>query len=109
MEYSRLRSAAALERLYLVAAIAILYATTQGKPTCKSQVYGNKLTRTGDEVSALLKIGLRWLQGVFHKGRELLTPVPLLPLDPQPVFASERAEQDFSDRIWFSRIRSLTC
>lgn len=30
LEESRLRSAAALERLYLVAAIAILYATTQG-------------------------------------------------------------------------------
>ena len=30
LEDSRLRSAAALERLYLVAAIAILYATTQG-------------------------------------------------------------------------------
>ena len=29
-EDSRLRSVAALERLYLVAAIAILYATTQG-------------------------------------------------------------------------------
>ena len=34
---SRLRSEAALERLYLVAAIAILYATTQGKPTCNLQ------------------------------------------------------------------------
>jgi hypothetical protein len=56
-----------------------------------------------------LKIGLRWLKGVFHKGRELLTPVPLLPQDPQPVFASKRTERDFYDQIWVSRIRSLTC
>jgi len=56
-----------------------------------------------------LKIGLRWLQGVFHKGRELLMPIPLLPKDPEPVFASKRAEQEFFNRIWFSRIRSLSC
>ena len=55
-----------------------------------------------------LKIGLWWLQGVVHKGRELLTPIPLLPKDPQPVFASKWAEQDFYDEIWFSRVRSLT-
>jgi hypothetical protein len=30
LEDSRLRSAEALERLYLVAAVALLYATTQG-------------------------------------------------------------------------------
>ena len=56
-----------------------------------------------------LKIGLSWVQGVLHKGRELLTPIPLLPQDPQPCFASKRAEHDFYDQIWFSRIRSLTC
>lgn len=56
-----------------------------------------------------LKIGLRWLKGVLNKGRSLLTPVPLLPKDPQPCFASTRAEQDYYDQIWFSRIRSLHC
>lgn len=34
---SRLRAVAALERFYLVAAIALLDATTQGKPTCSLQ------------------------------------------------------------------------
>lgn len=29
---------------------------------------------------------------LLHKGRELLTPISLLPTDPQPVFASKRAE-----------------
>ena len=108
LEYSRLRSAAALERLDLVAAIAILYATTQGMAV---QISGlrQQVDPHWRRGISYLKIGLSWLQGVFHKGRELLTPVPLLPKDPQPVFASKRAEQAFYDRIWFSRIRSLTC
>ncbi|NEO24766.1 MAG: hypothetical protein F6J98_16575 [Moorea sp. SIO4G2] len=56
-----------------------------------------------------LKIGLRWLKGVVNKGRQLLRPVPLLPKDPQPCFASHKAEHDYYDQIWFSRIRSLKC
>jgi hypothetical protein len=31
-----------------------------------------------------LKIGLRWLRGVLHKGRDLLKPMALLCEDPQP-------------------------
>jgi len=107
-EDSRLRSPAALERLYLVAAIALLSATTQGMAVqlagLRQQV--DPHWRRG---ISYLKMGRRWLQGVFHKARELFTPVPLLPKDPQPVFASKRAERDFYDQIWFSRIRSLTC
>ncbi len=56
-----------------------------------------------------LKLGLRWLQGVVHQGRQLLRPIALLPQDPQPCFASNRAERDFYDQFWFTRIRSLTC
>lgn len=108
LQDSRLRSTAALERLYLVGAIAILYATTQGMAVqiagLRSQV--DPHWRRG---ISYLKIGLRWLQGVLHKGRELLTPIPLLPKDPQPCFASKQAERDFYEQIWFSRIRSLTC
>jgi hypothetical protein len=33
-----------------------------------------------------LKIGLRWLKGVFHKGRNLLSSVPLFSQDTQPSF-----------------------
>ena len=108
LEDSRLRSVAALARLYLVAAIAILYATTQGMAV---QVAGlrQQVDPHWRRGISYLKIGLRWLQGVLHKGRELLLPLPLLPLDPQPAFASKRAERDFYDHIWFSRIRSLTC
>lgn len=46
-----------------------------------------------------LKIGLRSLQGVVYKGRQLLSSIALLPQDPQPCFASNRAEQDFYDQI----------
>jgi hypothetical protein len=56
-----------------------------------------------------LKIGLRWLQGVMHKGRTLLPCVPLLPKDPQPCFASLKAKRDYDDQIWFCQIRSLVC
>jgi hypothetical protein len=55
-----------------------------------------------------LKIGLRWLQGLTHKGRQLLNPVPLSPIDPEPCFASSRAKREFYDQFWFSRIRALT-
>jgi hypothetical protein len=108
LEDSRLPSEDALERLYLIAAIAMLYATSQGMAVQVAQLRQQVDPHWRRGIS-YLKIGWRWLQGVLHKGRELLTPVPLLPQDPQPVFASKRAERDFSDQIWFSRIRSLTC
>lgn len=108
LEDSRLRCEAALERLYLVAALTLLYATAQGMSVqlagLRQQV--DPHWRRG---ISYLKIGLRWLQGVVHKGRLLLYPLPLLPQDPEPCFASNRAEQDFYDQIWFTRIRSLTC
>lgn len=108
LEDSRLRSPQALERLYLVAALALLYATTQGLAV---QVGG--LRRQVDphwrRGISYLKIGLRWLQGVVHEGRQLLTAVPLSPIDPEPCFASPRAQKEFYDQFWFSRIRALTC
>lgn len=108
LEDSRLRCEAALERLYLVAALALLYATTQGMAV---QIAGlrQQVDPHWRRGLSYLKIGLRWLQGVVHKGRHLLSPIPLLPQDPQPCFASKRAEREFDDQIWFTRIRSLTC
>lgn len=85
LEDSRLRSEAALERLYLVAALGLLYATTQGMAVqlagLRQQV--DPHWRRG---ISYLKMGLRWLQGVVHKGRQLLRPMPLLPKDPQRKF-----------------------
>jgi hypothetical protein len=108
LEDSRLRSVLALERLYLVAAVALLYATTQGMALqlagLRTQV--DPHWRRG---ISYLKIGLRYLQGVIHKGRKLLQPHPLLPNNPEPCFASKKAEQAFYDAIWFTRIRELDC
>lgn len=107
-EDSRLRSEAALERLYLVAALALLYATTQGMSV---QIAGlrQQVDPHWRRSISYLKMGLRWLHGVVHKGRQLLRPTALLPQDPQPCFASNRAERDFYEKTWFTRISSLTC
>lgn len=56
-----------------------------------------------------LKIGIRWLKGVLHKGRVLLSPVALLCNDPQPCFASKKAKHKYYDAIWFTRISELKC
>ncbi len=96
------------QRLYFIAAIALLFGTTQGMavsvPGLREQV--DPHWRCG---ISYLEIGLRCLQVFFHKGRELLMPILLLPKDPEPVFASKRTEQEFFNRIWFSCIRFLTC
>lgn len=108
LEGSRIRSSQDLQRLYLVVAIALLYSTTQGMAV---QLAG--LRRQVDphwrRGISYLKIGLRWLQGAASKGRRILAPVPLLPKDPQPCFASKKARREYYDQIWFSRIRSLEC
>lgn len=92
LEDSRLRCESALERLYLVAALALLYATTQGMSV---QIAGlrQQVDPHWRRGISYLKIGLRWLQGVVHKSRQLLRPIALLPQDPHPCFASNRAEQ----------------
>jgi hypothetical protein len=108
LEDSRLRHTDALNRLYLVAAVALLYATTTGMT----------VTMTGLRTTvdphwrrglSYLKIGLRYLCGVIHKGRRLLVPIPLFSRDPEPCFASKKAQLDFYDSIWFSRIVTIAC
>ncbi len=108
LEESRIRDPKSLERLYLVVALALLFATTQGMAV--------QLTGLRTQVDphwkrglSYLKIGLRWLKGVLHKGRDLFSAMPLLPKDPQPCFASKKAKKQYYDAIWFSRIRELKC
>ncbi len=97
-----------MERLYLIAAVALLYGTSQGMAV---QVAGLRQYVDPHYQRGLsyLKIGLLWLKGVVNKGRQLLTPIPLLPKDPQPCFASNLARRDYHNKIWFSRIYSLSC
>jgi hypothetical protein len=108
LEDSRLRHTDALKRLYLIAAVAILYATTTGMTVT---ITGLRTTvdphwRRG---LSYLKIGLRYLRGVINKGRTLLVPIPLFFKDPEPCFASKKAQLDFYDSIWFQRIVTITC
>ncbi len=96
LEESRIRSPQALERLYLVVALALLLATTQGMAV---QIQGlrTQVDPHWKRGLSYLKIGLRWLKGVLHKGRTLFSPIPLLTQDPQPCFASKKAKKQYYD------------
>ena len=52
---------------------------------------------------------LQYLRGVVNKGRALLVPIPLFSKDPEPCFASKKAQLDFYDSIWFERIVTINC
>jgi hypothetical protein len=108
LEESRFRNVHCLERLYLVAALAILYATAHGMAV---QVAGlrQQVDPPWTRGLSYLKIGLRWLSGVLHKGRNVLALTPLLQHDPQPCFASRKMRQKCYDRIWFSRLKTIRC
>ena len=56
-----------------------------------------------------LKIGLGYLQGVVHKGQSFLPLAPLFSKDPEPCFASRKAEHHQLDKIVFSRVRMVNC
>jgi hypothetical protein len=108
LEDSRLRNAKSLFILYLIAALALLYSTTQGMAV---QIAGLRsiVDPHWNRGLSYLKIGLRWLRGVINKGRQLLTPIPLLSQDPQSCFASNKVRQDYDRRICFSRVYSFKC
>ncbi len=105
---SRLRDPQKLNRLYLVVAIAILYSTIMGT-TVQLSGLRQQVDIHYSRGLSYLKIGLRWLRGSFHKGRELLQLLPLPYLDPERCFASRRAEADYYEQLLFSRVRSLHC
>jgi hypothetical protein len=108
LESSKIREAKALERLYLVIALALLFATCQGMAV---QLKGlrTQVDPHWKRGISYLKIGLRWLNGVFHKGRDLLTPLALCSHIPQLCFASNKAKREYYDAIWFSRIHEIKC
>ena len=106
--YIALDTTMLLNRLYLVVAIAILYGTVAGTTVQLSGLRQQVDVHYSRGLS-YLKIGLRWLRGSIHKGRELLQLLPLPYLDPQRCFASRRAESDYYEQLLFSRVRSLHC
>lgn len=108
LEESKIRDRKALERLYLVAAVALLFATAHGM-TIQLNGLRTQVDPHWKRGLSYLKIGLRWLKGVLHKGRTLLSPEALFYQDTHPCFASKKAKQQYYDAIWFSRIREVKC
>lgn len=108
LEESKIRECQALERLYLVIALALLFSTCHGLAI---QLKGlrTQVDPHWKRGLSYLKIGLRWLKGVLNKGRDLLSPVPLSTKDTQPCFASKKAKKQYYDAIWFTRIGDLKC
>jgi hypothetical protein len=108
LEESKTRAPKALERLYLVVALALLFATVHGM-TVQLKGLRTQVDPHWERGLSYLKIGIRWLKGVMCKGRYLFAPVPLFSQDIQPCFASKRAKQKYYDAIWFTRISELKC
>ena len=108
LEESKIRDRKALERLYLVVALAILFATVHGM-TVQLKGLRTQVDPHWERGLSYLKIGLRWLRGVLHKGRDCFSPLPLFSHDVLPCFASKRAKQKYYSAIWFTRISELKC
>ena len=92
LEDSKIRHAKALERLYLIVALALLFATCHGM-TLQLKGLRTQVDPHWNRGLSYLKIGLRWLKGVLHKGRNLFLPIALLSRDIKPCFASLKAMQ----------------
>ena len=108
LEDSKIRHAKALERLYLIVALALLFATCHGM-TLQLKGLRTQVDPHWKRGLSYLKIGLRWLKGVLHKGRDLFFPTALLSQDIQPCFASRKAKRHYYDAIWFCRIQEIKC
>ena len=108
LEESRVRDRKALERLYLVVALALLFATAHGMAV---QLKGlrQRVDPHYRRGLSYLKIGIRWLKGVLHKGRDLFNLVPLFSHNIQPCFASKNKRREYYDAIWFTRISEVKC
>ncbi|MEM8831991.1 MAG: transposase [Cyanobacteria bacterium P01_G01_bin.19] len=108
LEESKIRDRKALERLYLVVALALLFATTHGM-TIQLKGLRTQVDPHWERGLSYLKIGLRWLKGVLHKGRSLFDPTPLFSQNTLPCFASSKARRKYYDAICFTRISELKC
>jgi hypothetical protein len=108
LEDSKIRHAKALERLYLIVALALLFASCHGM-TLQLKGLRTQVDPHWKRGLSYLKIGLRWLKGVLSKGRVLFFPTTLLSDDIQPCFASRKAKKQYYDAIWFSRIQEIKC
>lgn len=107
-EGSRVRNVPSLERLYLVVAVAVLFATLQGMAVQRAGLRRHVDSHRRRGLS-YLKVGLRWLAGVIHKGRKLLPLDELFYRDPEPCFASAKAQAKDLMRFPISRVQHFDC
>ena len=77
LEDSKIRHAKALERLYLIVALALLFATCHGM-TLQLKGLRTQVDPHWKRGLSYLKIGLRWLKGVLHKGRSFVLSYHLI-------------------------------
>ena len=108
VEGNKIREPEAIDRLYLVASVALLYSTLQGMAVQLADVRRNVDPHWKRGLS-YLKIGIKWLKGVVNKGRKLFDIGGLLVHDPAPCFASKRAEKEYFEQRQFNRVRLLEC
>ena len=108
LEESKIRHPQALERLYLVVALALLFATVHGM-TVELKGLRTQVDPHWERGLSYLKIGLRWLKGILHKGRDLFEPIPLLSHNFLPCFASLKTKREYYNAIWFTRVSELKC
>ena len=108
LEESKIRHPKALERLYLVVALALLFATAHGM-TVQLKGLRTQVDPHWERGLSYLKIGVRWLKGILHKGRDLFDPIPLFSQVTLPCFASKKAKKKYYDAIWFTKISELKC
>jgi hypothetical protein len=116
LEESKIRHPQALERLYLVVALALLFAICEAVSfrTVHGMTVELKGLRTQvdphwERGLSYLKIGLRWLKRILYKGRDLFEPTPLFSQNLLPCFASLKAKREYYNAIWFTRISELKC
>ena len=107
-EESKIRDRKSLERLYLVVALALLFATSHGM-TVQLKGLRSQVDPHWERGLSYLKIGIRWLKGVLYKGRNLFSPVPIFCRDTPPCFASLKAKRKYYDAISFTKISELKC
>lgn len=100
VESSRLNDAKALERLFLVIAVATLYFTTVGVGVVNLKMR-RWVDTHWDRGSSYFKIGWRWLQQQFECGWPKINWFWLDPSpDPEPAIASRKKESAKAKRKW---------
>ncbi|NES93656.1 MAG: hypothetical protein F6K13_33155 [Okeania sp. SIO2B9] len=108
LEGNKIRDPQAIDRLYLVVAVAILYGTLQGMAVQLAGVR-RQVDPHWQRGLSYLKIGLRWIKGAINKRRKLFDIGPLLLHDSDPCFASKRAKQEYYAQRRFRRVRLIQC